>query len=678
MHYTPASLRLALRLATTMLMATALAVAGTALESGLMPTIRAAETSPCSSVALTAPSSSPAGQSISLAARAVCGGTPEFAFFSRSNPSIAWTLVRGWGGANFVAAGSFAGPVQFLVWATDGPLTIPQIQRQTGVDFGSASQPACTSISISSSTRSPVPGQSVSFTADATCPPSALVKYAYFSRSSLSAPWTLRAAWIGPTWTWTAPGATGSYQVLAWATDGPTTVPQVQTATEVYDGVASTCTALLVHATPLGGASSQSIDVTATSTCAQGSSPEYSYFVGPTANGPWTLTAAWIGSSWTWEPPPTASGTEYFLVWASDGPYTVPQVQASVGTVIGHLSGCTVVSATASPAGSATVGGDVTIAASATCPAGSTAEFSYFTGPSTSGPWTLEDAWTGPTWTWQTTGDAVGTYYVLVWASGGPYTVPQVQTAMPYRLSSDAQTSSPNPSPTSGTAPANTNPLSDPLANLSSTFMSTCWQAGYASPSCGQAEVANIDSALASEGLGPLVWPTALYSLPLGQQEFIVTNEERLERGLLPITGMAATADANALAAAQAAQDPQGQLLPGAIASFGNWAEDFGPLGSDFNWMYNDGPGSFNIDCPTSGSPGCWVHRNDILANTSVAPLAAPTGYAWVAGAACVTDTSTTFLSNCDLEYVLLPASTLSYDFTWSEALALGAGTPTP
>ena len=114
--------------------------------------------------------------------------------------------------------------------------------------------------------------------------------------------------------------------------------------------------------------------------------------------------------------------------------------------------------------------------------------------------------------------------------------------------------------------------------------------------------------------------------------------------------------------------------MPGEIAAEGNWAEDYGALGSDFDWIYNDGPGSFNIDCPSgSSSSGCWAHREAILTNTGSGPLAAPTGYTWVAGAACVANPSTADLSNCDLEYVLVPTGTVSYDFTWAQALVAGA-----
>ena len=677
MHHPPSHLKLALQLAASLASAGALAAAGAALGPGLLPAIRAASPGPCTSVTLNGPTASPAGQAVPLAAAAGCGTAPEFAFFSRPSQASAWTLLRGWGGPDFVASGSASGSVQFLVWATDGPLTVPQVQQPIGVEFGAAAPPACTTVTLTSTPTSPLPGQLISFRADATCPTNVTARYSYFSRTNPSSPWTLQAAWIGPVWTWTAPAVPGAYQVLAWATDGPATVPQVQSSTEVYDGVPSTCTALSLQATPEVAAPGQSITVSANSTCAQGSNPEYSYFVGPTSAGPWTLKAAWIGSNWTWQPS-GSSGPEYVLVWASNGPFTVPQVQASVRTTGAGSTTCTGLTLAASPAGSATAGGTVTISASGTCPANSTPEFSYFTGRTSSGPWVLQAAWVGPTWTWRTSGEPAGTYYVLAWASDGPYTVPQVQTSIAYQLSSPTPTAQSGPSPTSGSPTGTSSPLSDPLTNLSSTFMASCWQAGYASLSCEQVEIANIDTALASEGLGPLVWPSALYSLPLGQQLFIVTNEERLARGLGPISGMATEADANALAGAQAAQDPQGQQLPGVIASFGNWAEDYGPLASDFDWMYNDGPGSFNVDCPSSGSAGCWVHRNDILANTEMAPLIAPNGYVWVAGAACVPNTSMTFLSNCDLEYALVPAASLSYDFTWTQALAAGAGAPTP
>jgi hypothetical protein len=308
------------------------------------------------------------------------------------------------------------------------------------------------------------------------------------------------------------------------------------------------------------------------------------------------------------------------------------------------------------------VGTAVSVGASATCTSSSAAEFSYFTGAGTSGPWTLRAAWIGPNWTWNTTAMAPGTYYVLVWASDGPYTVPQVQSAVSITLTAAT------PVPVSGS------PLANPTSNLTADFGSSCWPAGYQSLTCEEAEVADIDSALASEGLQPLSWSAALYSLSTSEQEFVVTNQERVLRGLAPIAGMDTAADQNALAGAQARNDPQTGSVPGEIAAVGNWAEDYGPLGSDFDWMYNDGPGSFNIDCPSgSTSTYCWVHRDQILTNTVSGPFAARSGYTWVAGDACIPDSSLSYDTICDLEYVLIPSTSVTYDFTWAQAVALGA-----
>jgi hypothetical protein len=44
-----------------------------------------------------------------------------------------------------------------------------------------------------------------------------------------------------------------------------------------------------------------------------------------------------------------------------------------------------------------------------------------------------------------------------------------------------------------------------------------------------------------------------------------------------------------------------------------------------------------------------------------------------VAGDACIPDSSISYFSNCDLEYVLVPTTGVGYDFTWAQALADGA-----
>jgi hypothetical protein len=635
---------------------------GASVATGTAPAVSAATLTACSSVALTATSAGGSPAPVALVASADCDGPTVYAFFDRSLPTSPWTLIRGWGGQTLKT--SAAAGAQFLVWATDGAHTVPQVQAEQGATLASDQEAPCTSASISSNLEVANPGQPVGLTATARCPAGADVEYSYFERSTASTTWKLQAAWTGASWSWTAPSTQGVYQVLVWATDGPYTVPQTQSSTDVYDGVPATCTTVSAQvASAAAGTAGGPITLAASSTCPQGSSPEYSYFVGPSTTGPWTLRAAWIGPSWTSSPSVAQFAPQYAIVWVSDGPYTIPQAQAKV-TLISAPVGCSAVTPSTAPSESALVGTTVGVSASSTCSSSSAAEYSYFTGGSTSGPWTLQAAWTGANWSWRTSDEAPGTYYVLVWASDGPYTVPQAQSAVAITLTSAAIT------------PVTTGPLANPSSNLLDTFNASCWPAGYRSLSCGEAEVTDIDSALAGEGVQPLIWSPALYNLSISEQAFVVTNEERVLRGLAPIVGMDTAADQNALLGAQAEEDPQTGSVPGEIAAVGNWAEDYGPLASDFDWMYNDGPGSFNVDCPPGSNPsssGCWVHRDQILTNTASGAFAAPGGYTWAAGAACISGSSLSYDSICDLEYVLIPSASVSFDFTWAQAVALGA-----
>ncbi len=67
-----------------------------------------------------------------------------------------------------------------------------------------------------------------------------------------------------------------------------------------------------------------------------------------------------------------------------------------------------------------------------------------------------------------------------------------------------------------------------------------------------------------------------------------------------PIVGMVAQLNTDAQNAAAANTDPTPSSVPpgSTVMSWAsNWAEAAGPLGSNYNWMYDDGPGSGDIDC---------------------------------------------------------------------------------
>ncbi len=120
--------------------------------------------------------------------------------------------------------------------------------------------------------------------------------------------------------------------------------------------------------------------------------------------------------------------------------------------------------------------------------------------------------------------------------------------------------------------------------------------------------------------------PSDFASLTVPQQLLVVTNLERIDRGLTPVSGLAADLDAAAAQAAAADNDPMLNKFSGdALAS--NWMGGIGsPLFADFVWMYDDGPGSDNAACPSAGASGCWGHRHNILYRFD-SPIAMGAGY---------------------------------------------------
>src|ERR1700691_1520912 len=124
------------------------------------------------------------------------------------------------------------------------------------------------------------------------------------------------------------------------------------------------------------------------------------------------------------------------------------------------------------------------------------------------------------------------------------------------------------------------------------------------------------------EKMGGMTFSMAAYEkLTPAEQIFVTVNLERNQRGLAPAVVLTRSLDKIAQAGAQAGQDPSlgavARRLPGGgqTASLGaNWAGGWiNALGSDYGWMYDDGPGGTNLDCTTARSAQCWGHRNIIL-----------------------------------------------------------------
>ena len=139
--------------------------------------------------------------------------------------------------------------------------------------------------------------------------------------------------------------------------------------------------------------------------------------------------------------------------------------------------------------------------------------------------------------------------------------------------------------------------------------------------SCHQGDAGTACSARLKK-MGGMTFSMAAYEkLTPAEQLFVTVNLERTQRGLAPAVVLTRSLDKIAQAGAKAGQDPSVSAVPrrlpggGRTASIGaNWAGGWvNALGSDYGWMYDDGPGGTNLDCTTARSAQCWGHRNIIL-----------------------------------------------------------------
>jgi hypothetical protein len=161
----------------------------------------------------------------------------------------------------------------------------------------------------------------------------------------------------------------------------------------------------------------------------------------------------------------------------------------------------------------------------------------------------------------------------------------------------------------------------NPTANIPlGRLPAACERAGSGA-ACEAAAVAALDHARRRLGLGPYRLPAGFVALPASHQWLILANLDRRAYTLPPIAGLASVLGQVARQGAVAHEDPDpwpllrslhGQQLIG-FAS--NWAGGQpNALVAYYGWMYDDGYGAGNVDCPTPSSSGCWGHRQNILA----------------------------------------------------------------
>ena len=216
--------------------------------------------------------------------------------------------------------------------------------------------------------------------------------------------------------------------------------------------------------------------------------------------------------------------------------------------------------------------------------------------------------------------------------------------------------------------------LSDPAQNIvpSPSYWVTCTQAGTNSQTCIDAVLAAINHARSLEGVGPMVLPDGFASLSPAQQTFVVSNLERVDRGLAPAAGMVDSLNTLAATAADGDTDP---MLPSwTVGTFradswsSIWAGDLNPLAADYDWMYSDGWSptvNYNLDCTSATAAGCWGHRHAILSNGSNV----------ITGIAVVTQSRWTSIAQI---FVAGAGTYPAFTYAWSDVVGTPAPAPAP
>ncbi len=160
--------------------------------------------------------------------------------------------------------------------------------------------------------------------------------------------------------------------------------------------------------------------------------------------------------------------------------------------------------------------------------------------------------------------------------------------------------------------------LADPPANVPRTPAMAVACKNSNGEGCQTVVLRAIDRARAAEGVGPLQLPSDYAGLTTAQQLFVLADIERVSRGLPGFTGLSSQLDGLAATGASTDSDPVG---PTGFSWGSNWAGgEASALLADYDWMYDDGVGSPNLDCGRASSTGCWDHRQNILGDYGARP----------------------------------------------------------
>ncbi len=377
--------------------------------------------STCTAAALTASpiSPGPAGASIRFTATSTGCNSPEYAFWI--NLRGRWTLERNYGSAAWTWGTSKLAPgtYQLGVWARQkGSGKSVEAYGWTTYTLRVA---GCLSAGLAPSVASPqVQGTKVTFSAASTGCSSPQYQFWLVGPGGS---WTIVQPYSNAT-TWlfdSSKYSAGNFQVGVW-------VRQAGSVKTLDSNFISTYWihspgGCVVAALNPSVATPQVVGTSVTFTPQQsGCTNQYRFWL-LAPGGSWRVVQAYgVGSTWVWNTTGYSPGVYEVGVW--EGSSTTPTVPESWAITSLRLiaAGCGSASLSPSAAPPQTPGSAITFTASSTGCASPNYQF-WLLRPS--GVWTVERAYGGATWSWDTASFAPGTYEVGVWArqAGSPATL---------------------------------------------------------------------------------------------------------------------------------------------------------------------------------------------------------------------------------------------------------------
>jgi hypothetical protein len=207
----------------------------------------------------------------------------------------------------------------------------------------------------------------------------------------------------------------------------------------------------------------------------------------------------------------------------------------------------------------------------------------------------------------------------------------------------------------------------NPAANIRLGALPAACERAPSGAVCEAAAIRALDAARAKLGLGRYLLPVDFVRLAAARQWLILADLDRIAYSLRPIAGLSAVLNAIARQGARARRDPDPSPLLTSLHGqhqlgfASNWAGgQANALLAYYGWMYDDGYGSHNLDCRSPSAPGCWGHRQDILAFGQAARVSM--------GAAVIRGSASYALTIVETSTAVWP-----YTYTWSAAMADGA-----